>query len=57
MTYTPLAPTTTGDDGSVLPAPAAMQIRKRNGGLETADVMKIVRAVERSSGGLGDVDP
>ena len=57
MTYTPLAPTTTGDDGSVLPAPATMQIRKRNGGLETADVMKIVRAVERSSGGLGDVDP
>ena len=57
MTYTPLAPTTIDDDGGVLPAPATMQIRKRNGGLETADVMKIVRAVERSSGGLGDVDP
>ena len=34
-----------------------MHVRKRNGGLEPADVMKIVRAVERSSGGLDSVDP
>jgi ribonucleoside-diphosphate reductase alpha chain len=34
-----------------------MRVRKRSGELESADVMKIVRAVERSSGGLGDVDP
>ena len=57
MTTTPLAPGSVSDDGGVLAAPAAMQIRKRNGGLETADVMKIVRAVERSAGGLDDVDP
>ena len=39
-------------------APATtMRVRKRNGSLETADVMKIVRAVERSSDGLGSVDP
>ena len=35
----------------------AMQVRKRNGSLESADVMKIVRAVERSSSGLDEVDP
>ena len=34
-----------------------MHVRKRNGGLEPADVMKIVRAVERSSGELESVDP
>ncbi|MEK9659658.1 MAG: ribonucleoside-diphosphate reductase subunit alpha [Chloroflexota bacterium] len=34
-----------------------MRVRKRSGDLETADVMKIVRAVERSAGSLGDVDP
>ena len=62
MTYTP----TTGQadqQGPVLQPPAGgassttMRVRKRNGGLETADVMKIVRAVERSAGGLGGVDP
>lgn len=42
-------------------APAAthhsqMQVRKRNGGLEPADVNKIVRAVERCSEGLDAVD-
>jgi ribonucleoside-diphosphate reductase alpha chain len=35
----------------------AMRVLKRNGSLEQADVMKIVRAVERSSGGLDEVDP
>ncbi|MDA0797564.1 MAG: ribonucleoside-diphosphate reductase subunit alpha [Chloroflexi bacterium] len=35
----------------------AMQVRKRSGSLETADVMKIVRAVERSAGDLTEVDP
>ncbi len=34
-----------------------MQVRKRSGSLETADVMKIVRAVERSAGDLTEVDP
>ena len=38
-------------------ASTTMHVRKRNGGLEPADVMKIVRAVERSSGGLESVDP
>jgi len=40
-----------------VPSTTAMQVRKRNGGLETADVMKIVRAIERSAGGLPEVDP
>ena len=58
MTYTP----TTNDqrmlDREAEAAPStAMQVRKRNGAFEPADVMKIVRAVERSSGGLGEVDP
>jgi ribonucleoside-diphosphate reductase alpha chain len=34
-----------------------MQVRKRNGDLETVDVNKIVRAVERCSGDLDEVDP
>jgi ribonucleoside-diphosphate reductase alpha chain len=60
MTYTP-----TATDQIVPQQPAeveaaastAMQVRKRSGSLETADVMKIVRAVERSSGELSEVDP
>ncbi len=42
------------------PAPrrgSAMHVRKRNGSLEAVDVNKIVRAVERCCGGLGEVDP
>ena len=39
------------------PTATTMRVRKRNGTLETADVMKIVRAVERSADGLGEVDP
>ena len=35
----------------------AMQVRKRNGSLEIADVNKIVRAVARCSEGLAAVDP
>jgi ribonucleoside-diphosphate reductase alpha chain len=35
----------------------AMQVRKRNGDLETADVNKIVRAVSRCCEGLDAVDP
>jgi ribonucleoside-diphosphate reductase alpha chain len=38
-------------------ASTTMQVRKRSGALETADVMKIVRAVERSAGDLSEVDP
>jgi ribonucleoside-diphosphate reductase alpha chain len=34
-----------------------MQVRKRNGSLEPADVNKIVRAVDRCSAGLEAVDP
>jgi ribonucleoside-diphosphate reductase alpha chain len=34
-----------------------MQVRKRNGSLEAADVNKIVRAIERCSLGLQSVDP
>ncbi len=49
---------TGGTPVETTPASAtAMRVRKRSGALETADVMKIVRAVERSAGGLGDVDP
>ncbi len=33
-----------------------MHVRKRDGGLEPVDVNKIVRAVQRSSHGLGQVD-
>jgi ribonucleoside-diphosphate reductase alpha chain len=42
------------------PAPAPntnMQVRKRNGSLESVDVNKIVRAVERCCDGLASVDP
>jgi len=34
-----------------------MRVRKRNGDTEPVDVNKIVRAVDRCAGGLGDVDP
>ncbi|MGB0101509.1 MAG: ribonucleoside-diphosphate reductase subunit alpha [Nocardioides sp.] len=35
----------------------SMQVRKRNGDTEPVDVNKIVRAVDRVSGDLADVDP
>ncbi len=38
------------------PAGSGMQVRKRNGRLEPVDVNKIVRAVQRSVGGLPHVD-
>src|SRR5262249_35805287 len=38
-------------------AATVMQVRKRNGSLETVDVNKIVRAVLRCAGGLSHVDP
>jgi len=38
-------------------ATGAMQVRKRNGSLEPADVNKIVRAVARCCDGLTSVDP
>ncbi len=34
-----------------------MQVRKRNGDVEDVDVNKIVRAVQRVTDGLGEVDP
>ncbi len=39
------------------PARTTMQVRKRNGDAENVDVTKIVRAVDRVSGDLPDVDP
>jgi ribonucleoside-diphosphate reductase alpha chain len=58
MTYTPTSNETAAAEQHALSTTAtAMQIRKRNGGLEPADVMKIVRAVERSSSELSEVDP
>ncbi|WP_449427202.1 ribonucleoside-diphosphate reductase subunit alpha [Rhodanobacter umsongensis] len=38
-------------------SPGQMRVTKRNGGQETVDVNKIVRAVTRSSQGLHGVDP
>ena len=49
MTVTDTTPRTTGRTG--------MGVRKRNGDTEPVDVNKIVRAVERVSDGLDDVDP
>jgi ribonucleoside-diphosphate reductase alpha chain len=58
MTYTPTSNEIADAEQDTLSTTAtAMQIKKRNGGLEPADVMKIVRAVERSSGELSEVDP
>ena len=39
------------------PPRTSMQVRKRNGDTEPVDVNKIVRAVDRVSGDLADVDP
>ncbi|MHA3704722.1 ribonucleoside-diphosphate reductase subunit alpha [Jatrophihabitans sp. YIM 134969] len=39
------------------PTRTPMQVRKRNGDRENVDVTKIVRAVERWTAGLDDVDP
>ena len=39
------------------PRRTSMQVRKRNGDSEPVDVNKIVRAVDRVSGDLADVDP
>src|SRR6202012_4142032 len=46
-----------GMDTISTPAAGAMQVRKRNGSLEPADVNKIVRAVSRCCEGLTAVDP
>ena len=54
-TYTP-AQGAPPEDVGIEPS-TTMRVRKRSGAYETADVMKIVRAVERSSGGLHEVDP
>lgn len=42
---------------TVTPSRTSMQVRKRNGDTEPVDVNKIVRAVDRVSDDLGDVDP
>ena len=44
------------EDAGIEPS-TTMRVRKRSGAYEAADVMKIVRAVERSSGSLHEVDP
>jgi len=56
---TPGTPETPGETLPAAPPPrrAHMQVRKRNGDTEPVDVNKIVRAVERWSGDLDDVDP
>ncbi len=54
------AQTSFADSASSFPSPSknsVMQVRKRNGSLENADVSKIVRAVERCCAGLENVDP
>ena len=54
------AQTSFADSASSFPSPSknsVMQVRKRNGSLENADVSKIVRAVERCCAGLVHVDP
>jgi ribonucleoside-diphosphate reductase alpha chain len=55
-------PVRVGTAQPVVPFPVSstasqMQVRKRNGSLEPADVNKIMRAVERSCNGLRSVDP
>src|SRR5258707_1003934 len=55
-------PVRVGTTQSVVPfpvssSPSQMQVRKRNGSLEPADVNKIVRAVERCCEGLRSMDP
>src|SRR5258706_13762820 len=55
-------PVPVGTVQPVVPFPVSstasqMQVRKRNGSLEPADVKKIVRAVERCCEGLRSVDP
>lgn len=60
MTYTPTTDQRTAPPSQQVVAASSsttMHVRKRSGALETADVMKIVRAVERSSGTLESVDP
>jgi len=58
MTYTPtITENNAPEQEQASATTTAMQVRKRSGGFETADVMKIVRAVERSGGGLDEVDP
>lgn len=55
-----VAPPTTNEPSFTLTAPhssAQMHVTKRNGGQETVDVNKIVRAVTRSAKGLHGVDP
>ena len=54
-TYTP-AQGAPPEDVGIEPS-TTMRVRKRSGAYEAADVMKIVRAVERSSGSLHEVDP
>ena len=53
-----LQPRPTGDASRRAPIPETrMRVRKRAGHFEPVDVTKIVRAVQRCSRGLTDVDP
>ncbi|MBM6399356.1 ribonucleoside-diphosphate reductase subunit alpha [Phycicoccus sonneratiae] len=53
----PAPATTIGAPAPDTTTRTAMQVRKRNGDTEPVDVTKIVRAVERVSDGLDEVDP
>ncbi len=54
-----LAPDTAAPGFTLTPphAPGTMTVTKRDGRREPVDVAKIVRAVQRCSGGLDDIDP
>jgi ribonucleoside-diphosphate reductase alpha chain len=54
MTITSSPTTSAGESGA---RRGQMQVRKRNGDAELVDVNKIVRAVDRWTDGLDDVDP
>ena len=49
--------TVTEPSPKTAPDPVGMQVRKRNGDREPVDVGKIVRAVQRYTGGLSEIDP
>ena len=54
QTATPQAPTSSS---TAEPTTTGMQVRKRNGGLESVDLNKIVKAISRTCDGLAQVDP
>ncbi len=57
MALTDTKVTTEASGAEDSPTGSNMRVRKRNGSLEPVDLNKIVRAVDRCSGGLAGVDP